>query len=88
VTCILCGCTDSNHCLDSTGKACAWVEVASGITEINGGGCCTFCAERELEEYGDADFLLRIRQALERGYHRTCDGGTRIVTPGARKAGA
>jgi hypothetical protein len=69
ITCIVCGCTDENACVDeATGERCAWVEAS----EV--GPICSFCAEQfededaplvlvELVSDAEADRFLRARRA-------------------------
>jgi hypothetical protein len=69
MSCIGCGCTDSNACVDPlTGETCAWVDCDTGPL-------CSFCAESiegleeedeplvELVSDAEADRFLRARRA-------------------------
>jgi hypothetical protein len=82
ITCIVCGCTDDNACVDgTTGESCSWVPIPTGpgiaVMQINGGGICSFCAE-EMAGYdgstdGNEEFPAQMRAALERGFNKPSD---------------
>lgn len=71
ITCIVCGCTDENACFDNaTGATCGWIELTPGVTDINGGGLCSFCAEDRAD---DPDFSAQLHAALDRGLNKPAD---------------
>jgi hypothetical protein len=57
-TCIHCGCTQLNACVDGLGQGCSWVNVDSRTNR----GHCSACRNKGLKFYGEEEVPMAARK--------------------------